>query len=484
MSVFPFADVLIYGDMFDPESHGTYLGTAPTVSLLKDKMVNVSGASVSMKDILIFAPWQYQNTYSQDSELSVNDAKITTEAKHPVKALTAGYIACSTIPSWLFRRLCQAAVTKWTVVDYVLKSLESEIDVSFDSKGSYYNSKNTLDFFIGNGFRVITVSAFAKDEIYSSNLSMFFKSVKAVKSLSKSDREKYIPGYYAASWGARSDASKFDASKSMYDQGIRYNIIEAVASAYGDAGDYENSGLLYGDMVFDSLNDLYIDKEQVSELDYFVHSWDEFGYIQNVSSNNPKADYVDAILFCNELSKERGLDTVYSYDGLLSSSLKISGINELEVDLTKNGYRFPTENEIRNAKNSNTISSPSNNLEYISHIGSPLPTVVISKIGSDLHTNNVPCYNNTGDSVETVINWYITDSDEISFRIVKNKPNNIYFSNQNFTGSKTLAAINLVELSDVTMESSSSLTVISKNEIRIVPDFHCPVGARLHLKIN
>ena len=47
--------------------------------------------------------------------------------------------------------------------------------------------------------------------------------------------------------------------------------------------------------------------------------------------------WYDAALFCNELSRLSGKDTVYTYAGTIDSSVVI--------DYTKNGYRMPTEAE-------------------------------------------------------------------------------------------------------------------------------------------
>ena len=55
--------------------------------------------------------------------------------------------------------------------------------------------------------------------------------------------------------------------------------------------------------------------------------------VQNVT-------WYDAIMYCNALSKQMNLDTVYTY-----ASITSQGANSLNEDLTKNGFRLPTEDE-------------------------------------------------------------------------------------------------------------------------------------------
>src|SRR3989339_569294 len=47
--------------------------------------------------------------------------------------------------------------------------------------------------------------------------------------------------------------------------------------------------------------------------------------------------WINAVLFCNALSKINGKDTIYQYSGTITS--------DVVIDYTKNGYRLPTESE-------------------------------------------------------------------------------------------------------------------------------------------
>lgn len=53
--------------------------------------------------------------------------------------------------------------------------------------------------------------------------------------------------------------------------------------------------------------------------------------------------WFDAVLFCNELSKRRGLTPVYTY-GIVNGELKtgVVGLTKLEINENANGYRLPT----------------------------------------------------------------------------------------------------------------------------------------------
>ncbi len=53
----------------------------------------------------------------------------------------------------------------------------------------------------------------------------------------------------------------------------------------------------------------------------------------------------DAALYCNALSKQDSLDTVYQYDSIAGTPGYLAELTGLSIDLSKNGYRLPTEAE-------------------------------------------------------------------------------------------------------------------------------------------
>jgi formylglycine-generating enzyme required for sulfatase activity len=56
--------------------------------------------------------------------------------------------------------------------------------------------------------------------------------------------------------------------------------------------------------------------------------------------------WYDAVLYCNALSKMEGKDTVYTFSSIIGKpGAGCSGLGNLNIDYTKNGYRLPTEAE-------------------------------------------------------------------------------------------------------------------------------------------
>ena len=96
--------------------------------------------------------------------------------------------------------------------------------------------------------------------------------------------------------------------------------------------------------------DYFMDSVEVTQAEYAAilrwKPWTEVGDL-SVGDRYPAYNmtWFDAALFCNAKSKRNGLDTVYTY-------ISVNGVpgygciaDSMKVDLTKSGYRLPTEAE-------------------------------------------------------------------------------------------------------------------------------------------
>lgn len=102
-------------------------------------------------------------------------------------------------------------------------------------------------------------------------------------------------------------------------------------------------------------NDFLMDETEVTQAeydsvmsiaytDYFTPTWNE---AYGLSDEHPayEINWGDAALYCNALSRFAGLDTVYSYSEISGTPGYLCELIDVDADLTKNGYRLPTEAE-------------------------------------------------------------------------------------------------------------------------------------------
>jgi formylglycine-generating enzyme required for sulfatase activity len=78
--------------------------------------------------------------------------------------------------------------------------------------------------------------------------------------------------------------------------------------------------------------------------DYVVPGWSsEYGLGDNYPSYH--INWFDAALYCNARSKAEGRDTVYNYSGVTGTTGQNVTLLNVQIDLSKNGFRLPTEAE-------------------------------------------------------------------------------------------------------------------------------------------
>jgi formylglycine-generating enzyme required for sulfatase activity len=101
--------------------------------------------------------------------------------------------------------------------------------------------------------------------------------------------------------------------------------------------------------------DFYIDSTEVTQADFDTVMKMSYPNYQKpdwqapygVGSNFPAyyIEWGDAALYCNARSKRDGYDTVYKYTEIIGIPGLLCILNGLSCDLSKNGYRLPTESE-------------------------------------------------------------------------------------------------------------------------------------------
>jgi formylglycine-generating enzyme required for sulfatase activity len=91
----------------------------------------------------------------------------------------------------------------------------------------------------------------------------------------------------------------------------------------------------------------YMDTTEVTQADYLALMHVNPSYFTGDSLRSVETmSWFDAVLYCNKRSKRDGLDTSYSYTSVTGTPGNgCTALGGLVIDVTKNGYRLPTEAE-------------------------------------------------------------------------------------------------------------------------------------------
>lgn len=113
----------------------------------------------------------------------------------------------------------------------------------------------------------------------------------------------------------------------------------------------------FGDTVHQvTISAFYMDTTEVTQADYLaLIGWNPSNFTGDSLRPVEQVTWYDVVLYCNKRSKRDGLDTIYTYSDkyhcrdlyqycFSPAYIYISLVN-LTIDLSKNGYRLPTEAE-------------------------------------------------------------------------------------------------------------------------------------------
>ena len=96
-----------------------------------------------------------------------------------------------------------------------------------------------------------------------------------------------------------------------------------------------------------TVSSFYMDSTEVTRADYWARMKRDPWSVPSDVLPASNVSWFDAVLYCNARSKHYKLDTVYRYDsvGTIQGNKTLDTLKNVAADMSKNGYRLPTEAE-------------------------------------------------------------------------------------------------------------------------------------------
>ena len=374
----PETKVILFSDILDPEFLGRTYKTSVALDLLDTATItytNSAGTSITgpLSDHLVLMPWKYLSNYNEPTRGEVTDAYLgyTGEQLKRVTKDLGCVLGCGFLPFPFLATACISKCATYIVtVDRMPDNITTEL--LFESAVFHYNPRNTFSAFTNAGFPVIYMWAYewGAPYLYQQSIQSAFNYADAARRMAAPGRDSLMLGYSVAFWPE--DSMFWDFSNpnlDPYDQPAPFNAIEIMAAAANNENFAPNTGtansLFFGNLILlpgDSANPpVYMTSQPITSLDYLCVTRDVInsGRLDHINDIETAVHLHEAMLFCNELSKREGKDTVYSIRDLeympvthrpggnyqpykkrpLVQSMQFS------VDLSRNGYRLPTRAE-------------------------------------------------------------------------------------------------------------------------------------------